>query len=498
MNKEILLVAEAVSNEKGVPKEIIFEALEAALAMATRKLNGGEMDVRVEIDRKTGDNQAFRRWEVVDMKTFDNPEIPEFEEARQISLEDAKKQNPDVELGDFLEEPMEPVEFGRIAAQVAKQVIVQKVREAERKKIVEQFQARIGELIIGTVKRVTREAVTLDLGDNVEALLLRQEMLPREAMRVSDRVRTYLYDVHEERRGPQLFVSRTRPEMLMKLFEIEVPEIAEQVIQIKSAARDPGVRAKIAVKTNDGRIDPVGACVGMRGARVQAVSAELGGERIDIVVWDDNPVQFVINAMAPAEVASIVVDEDKHTMDVAVAEDQLSQAIGRNGQNVRLASGLTGWELNVMTEHEATKKTQEEAQGLVQLFVEQLEVDEDLASVLVQEGFTSLEEVAYVPVQELADIEDFDEDLANALRERARDRLLTQAIASENEGPAPAEDLLQLEGMTEELAQLLAQNGVTTREELAEQSISDLIEIEGIDAEQAGALIMKAREHWFK
>ena len=322
MNKEILLVAEAVSNEKGVPKEIIFEALEAALAMATRKLNGGEIDVRVDIDRKTGDNQAFRRWEVVDMKTFDNPEIPEFEEARQISLEDAQKQNPEVELGDFLEEPMEPVEFGRIAAQVAKQVIVQKVREAERKKVVEQFQARIGELIIGTVKRVTREAITLDLGDNVEALLLRQEMLPREAMRVSDRVRTYLYDVHEERRGPQLFVSRTRPEMLMKLFEIEVPEIAEQVIQIKSAARDPGVRAKIAVKTNDGRIDPVGACVGMRGARVQAVSAELGGERIDIVVWDDNPVQFVINAMAPAEVASIIVDEDTHTMDVAVAEDQ--------------------------------------------------------------------------------------------------------------------------------------------------------------------------------
>lgn len=497
MSKEILLVAEAVSNEKGVPKEVIFEAIESAIAMATRKLHGGEVDVRVEIDRKTGDSHAFRRWEVVDIKKFDNPEVPEFEEDRQMALEDAKKHNPELEIGDFLEEPMQAVEFGRIAAQVAKQVIVQKVRDAERQKIVDQFRNRIGELVIGTVKRVTREALTLDLGDNVEALLERKDMLPREAMRVGDRVRTYLYEVRPEKRGPQLFVSRIHPQMLIKLFEIEVPEIAEEVIEVKSAARDPGVRAKIAVKTNDGRIDPVGACVGMRGARVQAVSAELGGERIDIVVWDDNPVQFVINAMAPAEVASIVVDEDTHTMDVAVAEEQLSQAIGRNGQNVRLASELTGWTLNVMTEHEATKKTQEETQRLVNLFMQQLEVDEELATLLVQEGFSSLEEIAYVPLSEMVAIEDFDEEIAQALKDRARDQLLTQAIAGDANG-VPATDLVELEGMTPELAQSLANQGIITREDLAEQAITDLLEIEGMTKERAGELIMKARAHWFE
>lgn len=495
MNKEILLVAETVSNEKGVPQEVIFEAIETSIAMATRKLHGGDIDVRVEIDRKTGDYKAFRRWEVVDFEAILVDPEADFVTARQIAVEDAQKTHPGIQIGEYIEEPLQAVEFGRIAAQAAKQVIVQKVREAERQKIADQFRNRIGELVIGTVKRVTREAITLDLGDNVEALLQRQDMLPREAARVGDRVRAYLYDVREERRGPQLFVSRIHPNMLIRLFEIEVPEIAEQVIQVKSAARDPGVRAKIAVKTNDGRIDPVGACVGMRGSRVQAVSAELGGERIDIVVWDDSPVQFVINAMAPAEVASIVVDEDAHTMDVAVAEEQLSQAIGRNGQNVRLASELTGWELNVMTEREATQKTQEESQRLVTLFTEQLGVDEDLAAVLVQEGFTSLEEIAYVPLQEMLSIEDFDEELAQALRERARDLLLTQAIAGDSEGPAV--DLLEVEGMTDELAQQLAQHGIITREDLAEQAIPDLLEIEGITAEQAGELIMQARKHWF-
>lgn len=495
MSKEILLVAEAVSNEKGVPKEIIFEAIEMAIAMATRKLHGGDIDVRVEIDRKTGDYKAFRRWEVVDIEQILADPEADYISDKHIAIEDAIKNHPEIKVGEFIEEPLQAAEFGRIAAQVAKQVIVQKVREAERQKIVQQFTARVGELVIGTAKRVTREAITLDIGDNVEALLQRQDMLPREAVRVGDRVRAYLYEVRTERRGPQLFVSRTHPNMLVKLFEIEVPEIAEQVIQVKSAARDPGIRAKIAVKTNDGRIDPVGACVGMRGSRVQAVSAELGGERIDIVVWDDNPVQFVINAMAPAEVASIVVDEDAHTMDVAVAEEQLSQAIGRSGQNVRLASELTGWELNVMTEHQATQKTQEETQRLVALFTEQLGVDQELAAVLVQEGFTSLEEIAYVPIQEMLAIQDFDEELAQALRERARDLLLTQAIAGE--GNEPAVDLLELDGMTDELAQQLAQHNIFTREELAEQSIADLLEIEGMTSETAGELIMNARKHWF-
>ncbi|MFI4954382.1 MAG: transcription termination factor NusA [Gammaproteobacteria bacterium] len=498
MSKEILLVAEAVSNEKGVSKEIIFEAIESAIAMATRKLNGGEIDVRVHIDRKTGDTLAFRRWEVVDTNEIDyNLELPEFESERQIDINDARKQNPDIKLGEFIEEPMEAAEFGRISAQIAKQVIVQKVREAERQKTVDQFTSRIGDLLIGTVKRVTREAITLDLGDNIEALLKREDMLPREAMRVGDRVRSYLYDVHHEKRGPQLFVSRTHPQMLVKLFEIEVPEVAEEVIEIKSAARDPGSRAKIAVKTNDGRIDPVGACVGMRGARVQAVSAELGGERIDIIVWDDNPVQFVINAMAPAEVASIVVDEETHTMDVAVVEEQLSQAIGRNGQNVRLASDLTGWTLNVMTEREATQKTEEESQRLVNLFMQQLDVDEELAALLVQEGFASLEEIAYVPLQEMLAIDDFDEEIAQALKDRARDQLLTLAIAGDTLNKEPAEDLLQLEGMTPELAQAFARHGIVTREDLAEQAIPDLLDIENMSEEDAGKLIMKAREHWF-
>ncbi len=494
MNKEILLVVDAVSNEKGVQKEVIFEAIEAALASATRKKHGGEIEARVAIDRETGDYDTFRRWLVVADETeeLENPEA-------ELRLTEARKAKPDLDVDDYLEEPMESVAFGRISAQAAKQVIVQKVREAERAQVVDVYQDRVGELVMGVVKRIERGAAFLDLGGNAEAVVLRDHMIPREAVRPGDRLRGYLYDVRSELRGPQLFVSRTMPELVVELFKLEVPEVGEGLIEIVAAARDPGLRAKIAVKTNDPRIDPVGACVGMRGSRVQAVSNELAGERVDIIPWNENPAQFVINAMSPAEVVSIVVDEEANSMDVAVSDEQLSQAIGRGGQNVRLASQLSGWELNVMNEEQAEEKSEAEAERLQQMLMEQLDVDEEVAVILVQEGFSSIEEVAYVPPQEMLEIEEFDEDIVNELRNRARDVLLLRAIAKEEklDGAKPAEDLLTMEGMDKPLAYLLASRGIVSMEDLAEQAVDDLLEVEGMDAERAAALIMTARAPWF-
>jgi N utilization substance protein A len=494
MNKEILMVVDAVSNEKGVDKEIIFEALEAALASATRKRHGEGIDVRVSINRKSGDYDTWRRWKVF---ADDSTEL-EFPDS-ELRLEDAKDINAEAEVGGYVEVPMESVAFGRIAAQTAKQVIVQKVREAERAQVVDEFKSRMGTLVSGIVKRVDRNGVFVDLGGNAEGFIARDQMIPREPIRSQDRVKAYLQDVRTEQRGPQLFLSRTAPEFLIELFKLEVPEVGQGLIQILGAARDPGVRAKIAVKSNDSRIDPVGACVGMRGSRVQAVSNEIAGERVDIIPYDENPAQFVINAMAPAEVVSIVVDEDSHSMDIAVTEEKLSQAIGRGGQNIRLASELTGWELNVMTQQAAEAKSEGESQKLVDLFKQQLDVDEDVAQILVQEGFSTIEEIAYVPASELSNIEEFDEDIIKELRNRARDVLLTQAIASEEEieSAEPADDLLQVDGMDKDLAHTLASRGIVTREDLAEQAIDDLTEIDGVDAERAGALIMAARKHWF-
>jgi N utilization substance protein A len=503
MSKEILLVVDAVSNEKGVDKEVIFGAIEAALASATRKRHEEDIEARVEIDRETGDYKTFRRWEVVEEQAEDVGD--EDEEggyrypSRQILLEEARKQNPDIQVGDFIEEAMESVDFGRIGAQTAKQVIVQKVREAERAQVVDAYQDRVGELVTGIVKRVERGNVYLDLGGNAEAIIYREDMIPREAVRPGDRLRGYLQDVRTEPRGPQLFVSRVAPEFLVELFKLEVPEVGQGLIEILGAARDPGLRAKIAVKTNDPRIDPVGACVGMRGSRVQTVSTELAGERVDIILWDDNPAQFVINAMSPAEVVSIVVDEENNSMDVAVTTEQLSQAIGRGGQNVRLASQLTHWELNVMDEQQAAEKSEEEAQKLQKLFMEDLDVDEEVAVILVQEGFSTVEEIAYVPNSELLQIEEFEEDIVEELRGRARDVLLTRAIVSEESlgGSQPAQDLLEMEGMDRDLAFTLAGKGIVTMEDLAEQAVDDLMEIDGMDEKRAGQLIMTARAPWF-
>ena len=494
MNKEILMVADAVSNEKGVDREIIFEAIEAALASATRRRHPEDIDARVEIDRETGDYKTFRRWKVFadDSTELETPD-------HELRLEDALDIDPEAEPEGYVEVPMDSVSFGRIAAQTAKQVIVQKVREAERAQVVEEYQERIGELVNGVVKRVDRNGAYIDLGGNAEGFVPREDMIPREPIRPQDRVKGLLHEVRSEIRGPQLFLTRTSPEFLMQLFELEVPEVGQGLIEILAAARDPGLRAKIAVKSNDKRIDPVGACVGMRGSRVQAVSNELAGERVDIILWDDNPAQFVINAMSPAEVTGIVMDEDRHSMDIAVDEDKLSLAIGRGGQNIRLASELTGWELNVMTEADAEAKSEQETRDLVELFKKQLDVDEEIAMILVQEGFSSIEEVAYVPTSELVEIEEFDEDIVGELRNRARDTLLTQAIASEEVigEVEPAEDLLELEGMDKALAFVLASHGVVTREDLAEQAVPDLEEIADIDPERAAELIMAARAHWF-
>jgi transcription termination/antitermination protein NusA len=492
MKKEILLVADAVSNEKGVDREVIFQAIELALATATKKRYDEESDIEVKIDRKTGEYTTYRQWLVVA-----DDVVPIL--GTQLTTEEAFEIDPKLKIGDVHTEVVENTDFGRIAAQTAKQVIVQKVREAERAQVVDEYRDKVGELVFGTVKKVTRDNIIVDLGNNAEGLLPREELVGREIFRLNDRVRAVLLEVRPEARGPQLYLSRACPEMLIELFRIEVPEIAEEVIALRAAARDPGSRAKIAVSTNDGRIDPVGACVGMRGSRVQAVSNELSGERIDIVLWDDNPAQFVINAMSPAEIESIVVDEDTHTMDVAVADDGLAQAIGRGGQNVRLASELSGWEINVMSTKQWGEKQQAEAGNVKNVFMAALDIDEDVADVLIDEGFTSLEEIAYVPLDEFLAIEGFDEDIAEELRTRAKDALLTQALASEEKltNSEPADDLLNMEGMTRALAFTLASQGGITMEDLAEQSVDDLLGIDGMTEDKAAVLIMKAREPWF-
>lgn len=504
-------VVDAISNEKNVPKEVVFQAIEVALASATRKLYGAAWDVHVVIDRITGSYQTFRRWTVVaddaiassadlalvehifdmdgNMIDSDHPEA-------QITLSEALKKNPDITVGETIEEEITSIEFGRIAAQTAKQVIAHRLRVAKRDQTAEEYRARIGELINGIVKKATRDVTILEFG-NAEAIL--KEKLPREVMRVNDRVRAYLQDVRQDARGPQLLVSRTCPEMIMELFKIEVPEIGDGTIEIMAAARDPGARAKIAVLAKDGRIDPVGACVGMRGSRVQAVSNELGGERVDIVLWDENPAQFVINAIAPAEVISIIIDDEEHSMDIIVSESQLSAAIGRGGQNVRLASKLTGWTLNVMSEAQAEDRDQESQQKLFNLFKDTLHLEEDLAENLVNAGFTTIEEIAYVSEQELLEVEGLTEESMLVLRAKAKDQLLTEELVKEERftEKEPSEELLEVEGMTKNLAYLLAGKGVITQDDLAEQSIDELLEIEGMTEEQAGKLIMAARARWF-
>ena len=494
MSKEILLVVEAVSNEKGVPAEIIFEALELALATATKRRYEEEVELRVSMDKETGEYETFRRWEI--MPDDEELEFP----AAQMVLAEAKEKDASLEIGSFYEIPVESVDYGRIGAQTSKQVIVQKIREAERAQVVDAYRSKVGELVSGQVKRVTREAVIVDLGNNAEAVLPREEWIPREMFRVGDRLRALLKEIRPDARGPQLALTRTSPAMLVKLFTIEVPEISDGVIEILGSARDPGSRAKIAVKTNDGRIDPVGSCVGMRGSRVQAVSSELAGERIDVVPWDDNIAQLAINAMSPAEVVKIVVDEETRSMDIAVGEENLAQAIGKGGQNVKLASELTGWELNIMTEEQADEKHQQEAGNIIERFIEQLDVSEEVAVVLVEENFTTLEEIAYVPIEEMMAIEGFDEDIVEELRNRAKNALMTIELASEEEigNQQPADDLLNMDGMDKRLAFQLAQMGVITMEDLAEQAIDEIMDVEDMTEERAGELIMTARAPWFE
>lgn len=491
MGKEILLVAEAVSNEKGVSMEVVLDAIQSAIESATRKLSGMDMGVRVSLDPRSGDYETFRYWDVVDDEEYEFPD-------KQLTVEQAQERQEDLNVGDKIEEPIDSVEFGRIAAQTARQVIFQKVREAERALVVEQYESRKGQLVSGTVKKTTRDNIILDLGGKAEAFMPRNEILPHEMFRPGDKIRGYLYDVSPQAKGPQLFVSRIRPAMLIELFSIEVPEIGEGVIEVKAAAREPGNRAKIAVKTNDGRIDPIGACVGMRGARVQAVSSELGGERIDIVLWDDNPAQLVINAMAPAEITSIVVDEDTHTMDLAVDKEVLSQAIGKGGQNIRLATELTGWTLNVMAQEDFDAKSSEESENIVTLFSEKLDVDEDISAILVNAGFSTIEEVAYVPKDELTAIEEFDEEIVDVLRQRANDELLTQALSDDGDDEESSANLRTMDGMDEALADILLSRNIVTMDDLAELSVDDLIDIENMTNERAGELIMTARQPWFE
>jgi len=489
MSREILLLVDALGREKNVNKDVVFVALEMALASATKKRFSDDADVRVAVDRETGDYESFRRWQVVADDLVENP-------PQQIPLSEALKEHADIQLEEYIEEPLEPIEFGRIGAQAAKQVILQKIRDAEREQILQDFLGRGEKLVTGTVKRIERGNAVIESG-RIEAVLPRDQMIPKENLRVGDRVRALLLRIDRNVRGPQLVLSRTAPEFIIELFRLEVPEIEEGLLEIKSAARDPGVRAKIAVHTNDKRIDPIGTCVGMRGSRVQAVTGELGGERVDIVLWSADPAQFVIGALAPADVSSILVDEDKHSMDVVVDEANLAIAIGRSGQNVRLASELTGWTINLMTEQESEKKQQEESAGIRDIFVEKLDVDEEVADILIQEGFSSLEEVAYVPINEMMEIEAFDENTVNELRSRARNALLVQEIASEEKVEGVDPELLRLEGMDSHIAAKLAESGVRTRDDLADLATDDLIEICPIDAERAKALIMKAREHWF-
>ncbi len=493
MSKEILYVAEALSNEKNVSKEVIFEAIEIALATATRKKHRKDMDVKVVIDTQTGTYRSFRRWEVVTSEDF------EFED-KQIMIEDAQEDDPSAEVGDILEEEMESIEFGRIAAQTAKQVILQKVREAERLQVVDRYDSRVGEILNGVVKRADRGHIFLDLGNKVEAIIPRDHGIPREVVRRGDRLRGMLIEVNKENRGPLLTLSRGAPEFLIELFKIEVPEVDQNLIEIKGAARDPGYRAKIAVFSPDPKLDPIGACVGMRGSRVMSVSNELGGERIDIILWDKDPALFVINAMAPAEIESIVVDEDRNSIDVAVAEDKLSQAIGRGGQNVRLASELTGWKINVMTAKEASEKNESESMAYVETFMKTLDIDQDMSVLLVQEGFSSVDEIAYVEESELLAVEGFDEDIVAELRQRARDALLTQLILNEEklEESKPSEDILKLAGMTDKLAYALTSKQIITRDDLADLATDELMEISDLNEEQASELIMEARKHWFE
>jgi len=489
MSREVLLLVDALAREKNVPREIVFQALESALASATKKRFKEDADARVAIDRTTGDYESFRRWQVVPDGELEDHDL-------QIILSEAQKQIPDIQVGDFIEEELEPVELGRIGAQAAKQVILQRIRDAEREQIVSDFLQRGEEILSGTIKRMDREGAIVESG-KVEARLPRDQMIPKENLRVGDRVRAYVMKVNREGRGPQLILSRTSPEFIKHLFALEVPEIEQGLLEIKAAARDPGVRAKIAVFTQDRRIDPIGTCVGVRGSRVQAVTGELAGERVDIVLWSDDPAQFVIGALAPANVSSIVVDEDKHSMDVVVDEDNLALAIGTGGRNVRLASELTGWQINIMTAEESQQKAEDERTAIRDLLMSKLDVDEEVADILIDEGFTSVEEVAYVPINEMLEIEAFDEDTVNELRNRARNVLLTEAIATEEKLEKTAEDLLSLEGMDHELAAKLADSGVCTRDDLAELAVDELVEATGVDEERAKDLIMKARAHWF-
>ena len=490
MNRELLLLVDALAREKNVAKEIVFTALESALASATKKRFTDEIDARVSFDRETGDYDSFRRWTVVPDEEHEAP-------AYQIAITDAAARDPALKLGDVIEEPLEPVEFGRIGAQAAKQVILQKIRDAEREQILNDFLERQDNLLSGTVKRIERGNVIVESG-RIEGILTRDQLIPKEMLRVGDRVRAYIAKIDRAARGPQLILSRVAPEFLVKLFELEVPEIEEGLLEIKAAARDPGLRAKIAVKSNDPRIDPVGTCVGMRGSRVQAVTQELAGERVDIILWSPDAAQFVINALAPADVSSIVVDEERHSMDVVVDEDQLALAIGKGGQNVRLASELTGWQLNIMTTEEREQKSEQETSVVRALFMEKLDVDEEVAEILVSEGFTSLDEVAYVPINEMLEIEAFDEETVNELRRRARNALLTEAIKSEETVEHAAEDLLGMEGMDNQTARVLASKGITTMDALADLATDELTEMTGMDADRANKLIMKAREPWFK
>jgi N utilization substance protein A len=489
MNRELLLLVDALAREKNVPKETVFVALESALASATKKRFKEKAEVRVSIDRESGDYDAFRRWQVVD-----NPEIED--EGYQITITDAQDRDPELQIGDFIEEPLEPIEFGRIGAQAAKQTILQAIRDAERTQILEDFLARGDKLVTGQVKRIERGNVIIEAG-RIEGIIPRDQLIPKENVRVGDRIRAYMLRIEPQNRGPQLVLSRTANEFLIRLFELEVPEIEEELLELKSAARDPGVRAKIAVKSNDARIDPIGTCVGMRGSRVTAVTNELAGERVDIILWSPDAAQFVINALAPAEISSIVVDEEKHSMDVVVDEENLAIAIGKGGQNVRLASELTGWELNLMSKEESQEKQKGETDRTSRLFIERLDVDQEVADILIQEGFSTIEEVAYVPLNEMLEIDAFDEETVQALRARARNALLNDAIAREESLGKASEDLLSLEGMDSETAGLLAAKGVTTRDNLADLAVDELTELTGIPAARAEELIMKARAHWF-
>ncbi len=489
MSKELLLLADVLAREKNVDKEIVLGALELALASAAKKRFSEDVDIRASVDRATGEFTFFRRWIVVNDRDIEVP-------AKEYKLHEAQEIKPDSKVGDYIEEPIEGFEVGRIGAQAAKQVILQKIRDAEREQILSDFLARDEHLVTGVIKRMERGNAIIESG-RVEALLPRDQMIAKENLRPGDRVRAYLWKVDRAARGPQIILSRITPEFLIKLFELEVPELEDGLLEIKAAARDPGSRAKIAVKSNDPRIDPIGTCVGMRGSRVQAVTSELGGERVDIILWSEDPAQFVINALAPAEVSKITVDEEKHSMDIVVDEENLAQAIGRTGQNVRLASELTGWEINLMTLEESQKKSEEESSVVRNLFMEKLDVDQEVADILVQEGFSTLEEVAYVPVAEMLEIESFDEDTVNELRSRARNALLTEAIATEEKLEHDVEDLLTLEGMDTQTARLLAEKGVVTKENLADLAMDDLVEMTGIDAERAKQLIMTARAPWF-